>query len=207
MEEEDYRHVFRAQAQKVWHNVAWKAAEDRQEDRQKSQCTQRLCWEVNRQGKGMDFESVNSLRWGKSNLFHFSSPVLTGVAWCLKCLYLRPTKEDSLQEYGTVTSKCSHCLFTKRKDHTHSWQFTSSSQLIYHRDIPPGLKTFAVGSNTVQRDCLTEDEKLLTNVSLEIVPKFQSLRWFLQHAWFQILARISFMAGPWLPSACLLFIF
>lgn len=55
---------------------------------------------------------------------------------------------------------------------------------MYRRDSLSGLKTSAAGSNTANRDCLTEDEKLLTIVSLDMAPKCQSLGWFLQHVQF-----------------------
>lgn len=42
---------------------------------------------------------------------------------------------------------------------------------MYRTDSLPGLRTSAAGSNTVKRDCLTEDEKLLTDVNLDTVPE------------------------------------
>lgn len=57
------------------------------------------------------------------------------------------------------------------------------------------MKPSGVGSNTIKGDFETDDKKKLTNVSLETVPKFQSLRWFLQHAQVLVLATIAFLAG------------
>lgn len=78
MEEESRRHTFKVQAQKVWHNIGWKATEDRQET---PQCLRTKYTGKEEPSHRVAFDSISSVKGGRGNLICFTlAHVRTGVA-------------------------------------------------------------------------------------------------------------------------------